>query len=395
MSTLKVLNVGQGDSSILSIEKGCLYNEHDIYIDLGNGQYDVSQAGAPLHNKILILSHAHQDHIGGLLFFINSLGHKNGLKEIWMPLFFEEISLITDKILNLRGIQNVSYINGAFLSAKNTVSAFHLLHKLSKSTSIKMIGIYEGRRSCNHFDFFHPLLDPETILGLTEKEITEYINKLEKSNFAEIRQWFSEPYAQELINILERHRFRDGIEHLFFNNLEISNFSSLRTRFSYGLLLKLRESIVKFVEKPSDSSFIAIFNVLKKSSNDCSIVFKFIKNKLDVLFTGDISKKILTYLTIKHSLTATVLKIPHHGSKHNLNKKTLKLINPTYAIISHGNKKFGRQSDPHPNKEIIEMLESLNVSTLYTNDVIKNEKILIKKPSNINFGPHIEYFDKY
>jgi beta-lactamase superfamily II metal-dependent hydrolase len=397
MNKLKVLNVGQGDATILSINDACRYQDYDIFVDLGNGKYDVSKLGDPYSQKILVLSHAHQDHIGGLSLFISSLGSNKDLKEIWMPLFFEEICIITDKILQLRGIQNVSYMNGALLSAKNTVSAFHLLQKLSKSTSINMVGIYEGYRLCYHLDFFHPPIDPAFTLGLTNEEISQYIESLEETDYAEIYSWFSEPYATELISMLRQNEIRDDqfSQNGTFTNFENQDLREIRSRFSFGLLLKLRNSINKFVQNPGNMSFISLFNLLKKSSNDCSIVFKYFNNNLDVLFTGDISKKILDHLTKRNSLEAKILKIPHHGSKNNLSKRTLKQINPTYAIISHGNGRFGRQRDPHPNKEVIKMLNDLNITSIFTNDVIKNNKVIISRPNKVQIAPQIEYYDKY
>lgn len=396
MTTLKVLNVGQGDSSIISITRGCIYDRHDIYIDLGNGKYDVSQVGDVSCKKILMLSHAHQDHIGGLSMFMNTFGFNKELVEIWMPLFFEEICIITDKILNLRGIQNVSQMSGALMSAQNTVSSFYLLQKLSEETLVNMKGIYKGMGICNHFDVFHPPVDPGFILELTEEEINEYIDMLERTNYSEIYDWFPNPVALELINILKGKGSReDRGRKKIFKDFEDEDFNVIKSHFSYGLLLKLRNDINKFIKSPDNRSFESLFNSLKNSSNNCSIVFKYINKNLDVLFTGDISKKILNHLTKEYELKSKIIKIPHHGSKYNLSKRALKKIDPTYAIISHGNGRFGRQKDPHPNIEVIKMLNDLKINAIYTNDVIKNNKVVINKPSNYQVGPQIEYYDKY
>ncbi|MFJ8090718.1 hypothetical protein ACIQ7N_21300 [Lysinibacillus sp. NPDC095746] len=402
MNKLKVLNVEQGDSLILSIDEHCKYSERDIFIDLGNGRYDVSRVSNPNYKKILLLSHAHEDHIGGLSLFINSLNTNNSnLEEIWMPLFFNEVSIITEKILSLKGIQNVSHMNGSLLSAKNTASSFYLLKKLSKTTSIKMEGVYKGRSKCEcaHIKIFQPTLDPALILGLSNNEIESYIEKLETTNYDEFYKWFTESDAKEVINFLQGNQYNNNdMEYgwsVYSNPVINEDLLNITSKFSYGLFLKLRKFINEFVEKPTNISFNKLYNSLKESSNNCSIVFKYINDDLDVLFTGDIGKHILDYLSMNNNdLMAKILKVPHHGSKYNLNKRTLKRINPSYAIISHGNGKFGRQIDPHPNIEVIRMLDDLKVKSLYTNDVEKNNKIIINRPNKIDVWPKVEYYDK-
>ncbi len=404
-SVLKVLNVGQGDSSIITIQDGCKYADYDIFIDVGNGLgvKDVSNVGRST-NQILILSHAHEDHIGGLSRFISTSGISGGLKEIWMPLFFEEISIITEKILQLRGIQHVSMQNGAYLSAKNAVSSFHMLRTLSAHTRIKMRGMFEGKRSCAHFQVYHPPIDPAWCLGISQAQVQDYIRELEESNYAEIRSWFHvEAYSSQIIRFLrsgnpdfrEINREDDGFSGTTFFSPNDEIPVNVRTNFSHGLLLSLRKLIAQFIEKPGDKSLQQMYDALKKTSNDCSIVFKYLNHNLDVLFTGDIGKNILDHLTKKHGLKAAILKVPHHGSKRNLSISTLKSIGPKYAIISHNNGRFGRQKDPHPNQEVIDMMNQLKINAIYTNDVIKNNVTIVQKPARVNVGPSLEYYDTY
>lgn len=98
-----------------------------------------------------------------------------------------------------------------------------------------------------------------------------------------------------------------------------------------------------------------------------------------ILLTGDTSKSVLKRLmNEKKDIGADYLKIPHHGSKNNLNQSLIRYIHPEYAIISHDNRVFGKAKDPHPNIEVLKRLNNENVSMLSTNDVLKNEKVILK-----------------
>lgn len=101
------------------------------------------------------------------------------------------------------------------------------------------------------------------------------------------------------------------------------------------------------------------------------------------LLTGDASKKVFKRLIHNNvKIESTCLKVPHHGSKHNLSNKILSCINPEVAIISHNNGRFGKAKDSLPNQEILDMLMKRNTKILITNDVIKNGKIIMKRKNH-------------
>ncbi len=59
--------------------------------------------------------------------------------------------------------------------------------------------------------------------------------------------------------------------------------------------------------------------------------------KVRFLFTGDASVDSFEHMTSTHQLKCKDLrwlKVPHHGSKHNLNSKWIKYFNPSIAYIS-------------------------------------------------------------
>ena len=62
-----------------------------------------------------------------------------------------------------------------------------------------------------------------------------------------------------------------------------------------------------------------------------------------------------------------------------MNEKILKKIKPKTAIISHDNGHFGKSKDTHPNQEVLNLLQKNKVKILITNDVIKSNKVIMKK----------------
>jgi len=92
--------------------------------------------------------------------------------------------------------------------------------------------------------------------------------------------------------------------------------------------------------------------------NDKSQVLKFKVANKNILMMGDastnIENKMIEYYS---SLNVDILKIGHHGSKSSSSYEFLKYINPKEAVISVGyNNYYG-----HPNKEVLENLENLNI----------------------------------
>ncbi|MCT7556985.1 ComEC/Rec2 family competence protein [Aliarcobacter butzleri] len=70
----------------------------------------------------------------------------------------------------------------------------------------------------------------------------------------------------------------------------------------------------------------------------------------------------------KGTLSSDILKMPHHGSKENINDKIISEINPKIAIFSHNNKHY------HPNLLVVNLMKKYNINDYYTNDVIKRGK---------------------
>lgn len=89
--------------------------------------------------------------------------------------------------------------------------------------------------------------------------------------------------------------------------------------------------------------------------NNCSVVIKVTHGENTFLFTGDIEEEAENdYVTSGFDLSATVLKVAHHGSHSSTSSHFLSKVNPTYAVISCGeNNSYG-----HPHAEPLNNLRS-------------------------------------
>lgn len=76
---------------------------------------------------------------------------------------------------------------------------------------------------------------------------------------------------------------------------------------------------------------------LTGDENDDSLVFRLRHGRSSVLFTGDLgSESEAELLASGKSLTATLLKVPHHGSKYSSSAEFLRAVAPKSAVISAG-----------------------------------------------------------
>lgn len=123
--------------------------------------------------------------------------------------------------------------------------------------------------------------------------------------------------------------------------------------------------------------------------NNNSLVFKLCYKNFSILFTGDIEKEAEKLLIEKNNseniLSATILKIAHHGSNTSSYEEFIKKVNPKIALIGVGkNNKFG-----HPSKEVIERLKNINCK-IYRTDKNGEIILLIDEKGKVNIKSLIE-----
>ena len=94
--------------------------------------------------------------------------------------------------------------------------------------------------------------------------------------------------------------------------------------------------------------------------NDASIVLRVSYGDASLLLTGDIEGAVQRELLSRSSVAATVLKVPHHGSKTSA-PEFLSAVRPVIAVVQVGaDNRFG-----HPHAET---LEALSRSRVYRTD---------------------------
>jgi len=99
-------------------------------------------------------------------------------------------------------------------------------------------------------------------------------------------------------------------------------------------------------------------------TNDCSLVFKLSYGGFSVLFCGDIEKQAERDLCEANvDLTATVIKIPHHGSKTSSTQEFLTAVGARYAVIC-----VGPDKNNLPKKSVLKRLDEM-IMEVYRTDL--------------------------
>lgn len=102
-----------------------------------------------------------------------------------------------------------------------------------------------------------------------------------------------------------------------------------------------------------------------EDANDYSIVLKVVYGNTTFLLTGD-AESISEGEMVSRGLdlSATVLKIGHHGSRSSTNQSFLNKVNPKYAVISVGR----GNSYGHPTQEVMSRLKAKNIPVYRTDE---------------------------
>ena len=376
MHILEVLNVGQGDCAVIKTPEGCDYEKEDIFVDLGPGNYDITQQLEKDYAHIFI-THNHYDHLGGMKFFVDKFDR---ITEITLPLFQNEISLIAKTILNLKSIKAAEDCSEFVRFFRELTDNQYFLKTLSHKLNVSFA--YEGKSFCKHIFALNPPLTRQSIDWLSNIPEEQF-----KSYFSEL---FNEEFAAQLLGYIksaQQNRKYDGMDFILTREQTDElphDINKIKGNVVVSFIIENICLLRQFNNEPNRNNMGKIYDNYGNYTHDYCTVLRLSYNYTNFLLTGDASKKVFRRLIDSGcNIQADYLKMPHHGSSNNIDADILDAINPKVAIISHKNGKFGKAEDPHPNIKTIDLLRSRNIDILVTNDVKKSDKnYCIKKANN-------------
>lgn len=129
------------------------------------------------------------------------------------------------------------------------------------------------------------------------------------------------------------------------------------TPLEAGQTIKLEDGCYIKILLPDGTTYA------QNNFNNQSLVMEVGYGKFRLLLTGDIEEEAINNLMAQRSWsTATVVKVPHHGSRNSAVDGLYSMTRPVYAVISAGrNNSFG-----HPHAEVLNMLEKNGINVLRT-----------------------------
>lgn len=384
MSILKVLNVGQGDSMIITPDSGCRHADKKLFVDLGPGQKDISQYISDTDIIHIFITHHDEDHIGGMKFLVQKMEQ---VEDITVPFYQNEVTLIAKSILSLKGIGDARDC-GEFIRLLEDILANQAFLKSIIERSRKgphLAFAYEGLSICDHIEVLNP---PITI------EKCDWLNSVSKVDlFPLFEELFEVQFAQSIRAFLLENVWSNNVDATGISDLMLPGYSEAvqfeqaieaRRAFVLNYFLHNVQRFRAFNANPSRANMRKIYYSFIRTAHDACIVLKLNYGSKTFLLTGDASKEVFSRLINEGvDISADYLKIPHHGSKKNINRTILASIKPAAAIISHNNRRFGNARDSHPNVEVLNLLKQQGIAIMLTNDVEKNHIVIMEKSDHL------------
>ncbi|WP_317310234.1 MBL fold metallo-hydrolase [Clostridium thermobutyricum] len=310
---------------------------------------------------LLILTHYDKDHIEGVIEFFNDLlvNRYIEINEIWVNdyLAISSSKIELDKLnedkkniydlsnfimmeyrLNdsVRKKQNIS--NGDMVTVTKLIKMLELDSKVNKRFEDRIVYVGEKENSIKITDditlnILSPTIDILKALRLN------YINWINKEG--------------NLYSYISK-------EELF--ELFIANLDDNIREFADNVLVK-QEVANQLNSKELINTVLNSSKVYNKNSltNQSSIAFELLFKNNSILFTGDIDCK--NIVNKVKSKSYSLIKIPHHGSKNNIDRSFLKSVQcKNYLISTDGS---GRSR--HPDLETIVFIAESQQTNIYIN----------------------------
>ena len=355
MITIKSYKAGKGDAFLISFGEN---KEHNIMIDMGiSSTYNEIKPDLELLKNngkkldLLVVTHMHDDHIDGVIDFINDNGlNKNIIEidEIWhnsyRHLQFKD-DVKKDKNTDKHTIRILDSIikNGSLSARKNAEYNIHGVHGSTLAGSLLGFNYipnwntqFQGKAVKVDSNIPKWVGDEIKIILLSPDDV-----KLDELS----DEWYSKlKIERRNIQLSGEAIFDDALE-FYMRNESIYESSDESISATTGSDLDLEE-LYKSNDNKKD----------KSNGNGASIAFIIEYNENKLLFLGDAHRDIIIKNLKKlkehnYKLDFDLVKVSHHGSNNNISKELLALIQSKRFLISTDGQKHGRAQ--HPNKEAI------------------------------------------
>ncbi len=342
---LKVFNVKQGDSF-------CLYrpNELPLVIDCGykNAKIFEKLISRKITDIDVLLTHSDADHRNGLIDILKESSIK--VNKLYLPYYFNEIINIMNYIHKQKVTLNIANVNKILLKDGDIICSNSAVY--NPQSNIKDFFEFENLDKCYN-----------DILPTNEDALISALERLNELGL--------DLPIKEIID------YKSDL------NIENESYKDNSTKFIHTFFILLNNHVNSSTSKYKLKN---IYKYIRLTANQASIVFRYFDKYNSILFTGDADKKVF-YRMIKENkiLKSNILKVPHHGSKYNLDGSILDYIQPKIAIISHDNK------NKHPSIDVINYLKEKKrcITSYYTNKV--NNDTTIKQAKGYHCCKYIEF----
>lgn len=380
MIDIKMFKAEKGDAFLLKFDNG-----QNILIDMGmpeTYENEIKNELLKLEDKkidLLVVSHIDNDHIGGVIEFIkdNKKSEVIEVEEVWHNSYrhlnfnkkkIEKINIKYKTILeNIKsqyvphlkkeGLSDVTYEQGSSLAS--------LLYKYNYSWNYSF-----GGNSIFTNEIVQKRIKDINIILLSPSE-----QKLDKLSSKWLSDLEDKLYGFELSN---ENLFNDAFEFYMGNE---SSYNILQSDCASSEIINL-EKLAEYNGK--DGSV----------TNGSSLAFIIEYKDKKLLFLGDahediILEKLNLLKNKNYELKFDLIKVSHHGSKKNISKKVLDLIDTNKFLFSTSGKYHN-----HPDLECLSKIilsESNQVKELIFNYKTKNSNIVDKKELYQKYNYNIKY----
>ena len=385
---IKFIDVGQGDCMLLQSESEISGEPLDTFIDAGNGSRDVSRSTEAECINI-VLTHHHMDHVNGMRYLM-----QKRIGTVYLPFFANEIALIAKAVTSLKGFQ---YSSSADEVLRYFEDFFHC-HKNVKEkigslpSNSKVVFLSEGDKADGGLECLNPPKKPSVlnwVAAVDRKTLFEEIDRLFVKHFADSLKTYFEKCSRTNLGKDSYNKAEPALDSPFDfwipnpENQEVKRQSGLRLVLSF--LIENLQLLSDFNAVPGLEKAEQIKDrFLEETHSVCVVLMAQLDNQ-KVLLTSDAGIDVFERLMRKGSIRADYMKAPHHGSKKNINREILEAGNPKAVIISHGNRRFGKSPDSHPNNETLKLLSEMKIQLITTQDIVKRDVVVVNKSGPKDF----------